>query len=299
MFTIDFFDEWAYAIRYEDPDESYGRILHHLNEQRRLLPLAQWKQYAGAFQKHRVHKLLCQCPLYRRAFQKPRGYPGDAVLFDFIYGLEPLPADTSPLGEQFYRWQLMQSVCRSIRARRDLVAETIDGLADRVRRPAILSVGCGHLREAHKSRAVTEGRIDRFRALDQDWQTLSVVESELPRIEIANTSVRDLLAGKANFKGTDLVYSLGLYDYLEDATATKLTRILFEMVRPGGSILVANFAPNLPDIGLMEAGMDWWLRYRDEVACERFTWGISDRHPRRLFRDRDYNSVFIEINKLS
>jgi SAM-dependent methyltransferase len=204
------------------------------------------------------------------------------------------------MGEQFYRWQFEQSACRSVRARRNLLAEKIDALAENVRRPRILAVACGHLREAQQSRAVAGGRVDRFFAVDQDPDSLDLVDREqrASGIEAVNASVRSLVAGKSDLEDLDLVYSAGLFNYLADATAVILTRALFDMLRPGGSVLIANFAPNLPDIGLMEAGMDWWLTYRDEAACERLTLEIPGRHPRRVFRDRYHNIVFVEVGKL-
>lgn len=46
--------------------------------------------------------------------------------------------------------------------------------------------------------------------------------------------------------------------------AQATTTAMFDMLRSGGRLLLANFPPALADIGYMEACMDWWLIYRDE-----------------------------------
>ena len=39
---------------------------------------------------------------------------------------------------------------------------------------------------------------------------------------------------------------------------------MFEMVKPGGLMLIPNFAPQVRDRGYLETFMDWNLIYRDE-----------------------------------
>jgi len=46
-----------------------------------------WPQYAQACLQDPVCNLLYQDPFTYRAFSKPRGYAGDAVMMDYIYGL--------------------------------------------------------------------------------------------------------------------------------------------------------------------------------------------------------------------
>jgi hypothetical protein len=129
-----------------------------------------WAGYARACLNHPVCRLLHQDPLTYRAFSKPRGYAGDAVMMDYIYGL----------GE----------------------------------------------------------------------------------------AVRQILSGKANPGQFDFVYAGGLFDYLSAATASALTRKMFEMTRPGGLMLIPNFLAGARDSGYMESFMNWHLVYRDHAAMQ-------------------------------
>jgi hypothetical protein len=49
-----------------------------------------------------VFRLIQEDPFTRRAFEKPRGYPGDAALLDYVYdgvnAAASLPVTTSNLG---------------------------------------------------------------------------------------------------------------------------------------------------------------------------------------------------------
>ena len=118
-------------------------------------------------------------------------------------------------------------------------------------------------------------------------------------------SIRQLLSQKANLGDFDLVYSTGLFDYLQQTTAQRLTSAMFEMLRPRGRLLVANFLPGIRDIGYMESFMDWKLIYRTrqemlEVSAEHPP-GRDPRHP-DLHRgkqnaDEKQNIIFLQITK--
>jgi hypothetical protein len=73
-----------------------------------------------------------------------------------------------------------------------------------------------------------------------------------------------LLADKAGMGHFHLVYAAGLFDYLEDSVAKRLIERMWAMTHPGGRLMIANFMPDIPDAGYMEAFMDWWLIYREE-----------------------------------
>lgn len=63
-------------------------------------------------------------------------------------------------------------------------------------------------------------------------------------------------------------------------------------------MVLANFLPNIPYIGYMEALMDWWLIYRSETEMQTLVTGIKQHiQGSHLFRDPDENIVFMEIIK--
>ena len=116
------------------------------------------------------------------------------------------------------------------------------------------------MREAELSSALAEGRIGEFLALDQDPQSLAHVQRELGEkgVQTVQSSVRAILAEKTGFENMNLIYAAGLYDYLSDRVAARLTRLMFDMLAPGGRLVIANFAPCLPEVGYMETFMAWY-----------------------------------------
>ncbi|WNG42491.1 class I SAM-dependent methyltransferase [Archangium minus] len=248
---------------------------------------------------HPLREVIHQCPYTRHGFEKPRGYAGDAVLIDYLY--EEHQGPLSPMGRDIYHFLWNQSGPRSVRERRELLAQEIDATAERVHQPRILSVACGHLREAEHSRAVAEGHVGDFIAFDQDPDSLEVVAQQHPShlVRPVCGTVRSILMGKTSFPEMDLIYSAGLYDYLSEAVASRLTRLLFGMLRPGGRLLVGNFATRTPDAGYLEAFMDWWLLYRDENQVRAFA---SEINPEEIasveqFRDSVQNVIYMVLTR--
>lgn len=257
--------------------------------------------------RHPIKEIMHLCPMTRRSFYKPRGYAGDAVMLDHIYGLgeakfAPHPAT---LEGQVYFATINSASVRAVRFRRDILAKLIDETVHRVGdgRARIFSIAAGHLREAELSQAVTGGRVGELIALDQDVESLAVINRDYAgrNIRTVHGSVRQLIGGKSKFSGCDLVYAAGLFDYLEQPVGKRLVENMFDMVRPGGKIMVANFVHDIPDVGYMEAMMDWWLVYRSQEQVADLFSGLPQECIGKLeiFCDPDQNIIFATADKLA
>jgi hypothetical protein len=277
-------------------------LVSGLNELRRAASPEEWRtMLQPQVLSHRVGSLVWQDPFTAHSYKKPRGYAGDAALLDYIYGHAPPPPQTSLLGREIFKFTCNSHAPRSVRARAGVLAEMIDQTADEFPSPRILSIACGHVRELHRSKAVSAGKIGEFLALDQDTQSLDHVASEFApaNVKPVLASVRSILAEKSTFERLNLVYAAGLYDYLSDRVAARLTRLMFDMLAPGGRLLVANFTPRLGDIGYMETFMAWDLIYRepDQMTSLAKDIASSEWHSHRLFWDEQESIVFLEISK--
>jgi extracellular factor (EF) 3-hydroxypalmitic acid methyl ester biosynthesis protein len=220
--------------------------------------------------------LLSKCPYIQRARTKPRGYAGDAVMMDYLYGLyaTDLLKGLDAIGEEIFRTTTNSTAASAVRYRRRLISNAID-VACQASGQSILSVACGHLREAECSLSVNAQQFGSFYALDHDPESLKVVAESYGHLGVTpvRSSVSRILAGKPipempTEEPLHFIYSAGLYDYLDDPTAAALTAKLAGRLAPQGRILLANFLPGHKDVGFMEAVMDWHLIYRTPAELE-------------------------------
>ncbi|WP_052518784.1 class I SAM-dependent methyltransferase [Archangium violaceum] len=281
-------------------------LLSSLGHARATLVPEDWRRFCiETCRPHPVHSLVRQEPFTRRGFEKPRRYAGDAVMLDFVYeDLAPERLGTTATGVELNRFLCAQTSTASLRGRRDYLARYIDKVSEERADARILSVACGHLRESRRSRAVQQRQVSEFLALDQDLQSLGVIDSELGYLGIKPVagSVKDILRDQLRFEDMDLVYASGLYDYLPQPVAIRLTAQLFSMLRPGGRLLLANYADPHKDSAFkayMEACMDWWLIYRDESEVAGWMSDIPRSQLRRqaLFRDETENLIYLELTR--
>ncbi|MFL5583163.1 MAG: class I SAM-dependent methyltransferase [Gemmatimonadaceae bacterium] len=296
------FDATVARIEAGELAPAMDMMIDGLLELRAGYPVEQWRQFSQYdCLHHPIREIAHADPMTRRAFLKPRGYPGDAGILDLIYRVVPLPADTTPNGVRVYNFTTGHPACLSVRTRREALARVVDETAERVSRPRILSMACGHLREAQISRAVASGAVGAYYAVDQDKDSLAIVDRELgpSGINAMCESVRGLVTGRVDLSDLDLAYAAGLYDYLGLPVATAVTRAMLNMMKPGGRVLVANFAPNLRDIGYMETFMAWNLIYRDESAMLEIAAGLprGEVASSRVYREADENIVYLEVVK--
>jgi extracellular factor (EF) 3-hydroxypalmitic acid methyl ester biosynthesis protein len=244
-----------------------GPELSHLHE--RAITSGCEDALIAAIRKHPLFDLCQQDPYTARAFKKPRGFAGDAVMMDFVYsGLAP--EETSHLGRQIFLATTRVPMGLSVLYRRSLLQSQINDCISRQPSCRILSVASGHCREIEGSLLFESGFDAEFVALDQDSEAAAVVARDYahPRLQVLTERVKALALGKIGIGQFDLIYSAGLYDYLPDGIASLLTARLVSMLKPGGRLLIGNFLHSSYGRGYLEAFMDWRLNYRSEAELK-------------------------------
>jgi hypothetical protein len=245
-----------------------------------------------------------QDPLTERAFFKPRGFPGDAVLLDMFYGeegVQPYVDEATPLGQEIYRYTSAGMAATALRRRKEVLATMIDRVSDADDETHIMTIGCGHLREAGLSQAVQNRKIGRFLAVDRDADCLRVVREKWGPfgVETAESTVNELIDAAPDLGDFNLVYAAGPYDLLPRPAAIRLTNALFEATRPGGLLLVTNFLEGIKDVGYMDAFMDWRIHHRDAAEMFALTSGLpeDDIADRRTFAEETGGIVFLAVRR--
>jgi extracellular factor (EF) 3-hydroxypalmitic acid methyl ester biosynthesis protein len=250
---------------------------------------------------HALHALVREDPYTERAATKPRGYAGDAVMMDYIYSGQP-PEGTSELGRTIFGATTRVSMGLSVLYRRQLLKSQIDDVVVTREGGRILSVASGHARELEGSLVQSPLFAGEVVALDQDPLSCNEVQRVhgSPRVRVLHQGVRDLLAKPADELGRfDLVYSAGLYDYLPDILARRLTVRLAQLLAPGGRLLIANFVPGGSGRGYMELFMDWTLVLRDEAQMLALLRAADPEGQGQIssFLDPHRNVVYAELQR--
>ncbi|WP_407176714.1 class I SAM-dependent methyltransferase [Bradyrhizobium sp. STM 3562] len=293
-------DEVSQMFSTQPAADAMSCLVSGLCDLRERLDGHEWRLLRSEWMHHPLARVVHQDPLTSWSYRKPRGYPGDARLLDFIYGETNIAAQVSSatrLGREIYGFTSEMACAAAIRERRGIVAKLVDRVAhERGRQISVLSIGAGHLREAARSRALAEGNVARWMAVDQDKEALAYLArtfSESP-IRPVGGSVTSLIAGQHELGSFDVIYAAGVYDHVSERVAKRLTETAFAMLHPGGELLFANFARGIHDAGYMETFMDWRLLFRDEGEIEEIWSDLPGQAiaSRRLFRDANRNVIY-------
>ena len=215
---------------------------------------------------HDIFPSLQQDPYTHRAYTKPRGYAGDAVLMDYVYEAMP-KTKLSSMGAGVFQATTQASMGLSLVHRKTLLSSYINDTVSQNRPFRILSIASGHCRELKGSLVLEPTYKGEYVAIEADALSCAEIMNTYPqdKVHVIQESIQDILSGKTNLGGNfDLIYSASLFDYLSTAVAANLVACLSNLLRKQGRLLVSNFIPQSYSRGYMECFMDWKLIYRTE-----------------------------------
>ena len=236
--------------------------------------------------------------VWRRAYQKPLGYPGDYQVMVAAYDHDPLRSGHGQglYGEVLHALMTTHlSVC--IQGRSALTRDAI--LAHAAENPngggvyRVANVGAGPAREIEQMLAAPSlPRRMEITLVEQDTEALDYVHGRIfphlmrhsgqVRLNGLNASFVDLLRGGRLYDALgpqDAIYSLGLIDYFAQTTARRVARGLYEKLKPGGLMVLCNMkqAPH-STYWPLEFLCDWSLVYRNEEQMRDLLRDIPAEH---------------------
>jgi extracellular factor (EF) 3-hydroxypalmitic acid methyl ester biosynthesis protein len=277
--------------------KTISKLFRTLFEMRRDMSKVDWDNFCNDARQHPLFDLMKQDPFTMHGISRPRGYPGDAALMDYLYRITPI--NTTEFGKQAYDFMSNAPEGKGVCNRAQLIAALIDKIAQN--KPIrVLSVASGHLREAAMSQAVFDGKVE-ITAFDQDPISLEIIsKSGIPNVKTMQGSVARLILGRyPELKDFDLVYAAGLYDYLSERIAEVMTTWMVEATKSGGTTLLTNFVHGTPSVGYMEAFMNWHLIYRSMDELVTTTDEVKDQiSSSTTYFDADNVIAFVELKKV-
>jgi hypothetical protein len=270
---------------------------------RSLADCTQWEQQIGdqpevlkgaqARYRAAIWPWFDQSWFMHRALVKPRGYPGDYELLTAIYNRQ---TRSKGFGGYLDRYFLNTTLGRAVPARMRAVREfLLEELNAREGDVSILNVASGPCREYTEQFFPTQGRNVRLTCLDNDQMALDfVTDNVVPhiadRIQVDTVRFNALRMtssrhNRERFGRPDIIYSVGLCDYIPDQYLIPMLRTWRESVAEGGVVYVAFKDCLLYDKAEYQWLVDWYFYQRTENDC------------RRLFLEAGYDVGAMDITR--
>lgn len=197
---------------------------------------------------------IYQSQLLERFYKKPRGYPGDYLMFEQIYDNKSISdCFGSLLDEYILSYSLAKSMLNRKSIMQDLLLEYVTKTPKK--KIKIANIGSGGGREIREIiNSFPKTKEIEFLFIDQDLEALNYAELNL--VLPKNISFRYIQANAEEIIGFkdfsrldeqekfDIVYSLGLIDYFHDNVLLKFIKYWLLHVNTGGRLVIASCSSN-------------------------------------------------------
>ncbi|AKU93294.1 SAM-dependent methyltransferase [Vulgatibacter incomptus] len=260
-------------------------------------------QLHRAYLKRHVAPLFAESPFMRRALEKPLGYAGDYEMMNMLY--RDHREGSTLFGKALNLYSTNEEAAIANINRIEFLGAMIRERIERADRDRIriASIGCGPAREiaALLNKSPELGaRLD-VALVDQEDRSIAYCEKTLAplaratnaRVQVIRESVRRLLTAQALGEALgerELIYSAGLFDYLNERTSRALISILYGALADGGRLAVGNVAHHNPSRWTMEYFSEWFLIHRTPEELLRLAEGLSPA-PRQVRVDAEPSGV--------
>jgi hypothetical protein len=215
------------------------------------------------------------------ASKKPRGYPGDFEMMNHVYNDVTISRDV--IGKYFDRYHLDMGYAQAVRGRKNKMVQLLKSTMNECKRPSlrVLNIPCGPARDVQEFVTCRDLRKDlklEIVCVDYDLEALKFAKDAIRNIpqnikidfQQGNiiSYVRHPEQHLSKFGKFDLVYSIGLADYLPDKILQKMIEFSWKLLRKDGVLIYAfkiedrdPFAPVPP-----KWGCDWEFVSRSMAA---------------------------------
>ncbi|MDQ3262388.1 MAG: class I SAM-dependent methyltransferase [Myxococcota bacterium] len=267
----------------------------------------------GYYFRRQAWEFILGSELLKRTNLKPRGYAGDAEIMQMLY--ENRYVGNYVFNKLMHKHPADTAASQAVRNRRQLVPKVLRRVAQESPVQGkgafrVLSLACGpawELRDVFQSPEEFERYY--FAVLDQDPHALECARNTVQHIESTrgnkiqidyfSDSVRTMLRTRKiadRFGRYHFIYSMGLFDYLTPPVARATLSKMFDLLLPGGTMLVGNFHAPSPDRIYMEYWADWVLYYRSEEEMLELVEKLPGAKPRVFFEETGVQ-MFLELQK--
>lgn len=205
-----------------------------------------------------------ECSLmHNRTRKKPCGYAGDYLLLDWIYTKKTAETGAGKFFDELFH---SYEAAISVRNRKEyLKKKCCELLKEKGQRIDVLDLGCGSCRDVREIyQSLSNAHKIHFHCVDSDPRAVEYAKNLLDgKIEKYSIEIRvaNAFRLKTN-KKYDLIWSAGMFDYLEKRVAVILLKKIWRNLKENGRIIFGNFSPQNPTRKGMELVGRWYLIHR-------------------------------------
>ncbi len=192
--------------------------------------------------------LLADSYLLSRARKWFRGYPGDFETLEAIY--KGSAQSNEGIGLYMDTYFLKRQLARGVRDRKDFLRDyLVKELSGRSNGQKILNIACGSCRELYDMAETLNNHQAAMTCTDSDEDALRYAEEILFRRDlevlptfVKHNAIKFISREKTaeTFGAQDIIYSAGLFDYLNDDTLIRIFKSLYALLNEGG-VFIAPF----------------------------------------------------------
>ncbi|HOT46487.1 MAG TPA: class I SAM-dependent methyltransferase [Spirochaetota bacterium] len=233
----------------------------------------------------KIKKLFRECgipvgiksEIVKHAFTKPSGYAGDYGIIEMVYNEKIISRGFGYCADKRF---LRDDYARAVRSRKSKMREILTDYLHSITSPGVevLNIACGSSRELQEMFDIAtfdSSKKIKITLVDHDQEALdfsrNVLKNVPSNVEISflKHSVYDYVKNPDPYRtilaGKDIVYTIGLADYIPDQPLKSLIAFFYSLLNHGGKLIIAhkdskNYSPLAPDWWC-----DWTFHLRNEA----------------------------------
>lgn len=260
----------------EQVNEYSNLLVDALN--RNIISEPEREKAIGAYVFRETFSLFMMSSILDRSFAKPRGYAGDYFTLELIYRNHPV--GDGRLGPLIDKWALNLPAAQAVQNRREFLTSAIKDIYSNWNKEwamPVTSLASGPARELFDLFGEPSPPYLHMTCIDIDSEALSFTSETAFDIDISkhmNFCQDNLIhlakgRGKTVLMPQQIIYSVGLIDYLGDDEVVDLLNWIFDNLLPGGQTIIGNFDVSNPNKLFMDHILEWELIHRSSSDLKR------------------------------
>jgi len=294
--------------------EVCNNIRHVLNKAQKIEKIIEegpaLKKIKQAFREE-IKDFIDKSRLIQRGAFKLSGYPGDFKTIEIFYDKKPISQGIGFGGDKYV---LQDSYVKAVRMRKDMMKEELVSFIKKSQSSslAIMNLGCGSCRELREllSKMLVNKKLN-FTLVDWDKKALQFSKKSLESLNISNNikfkfkklNIFEFFRSPDKYskmlKKQDLIYSIGLADYMPNIIFGETIKFCFDLLKEKGTLMISHKNVKVHKSYASDWFCDWNFYPRNiEDAKKAINESLKGyKFTSKIVREKTNHIFFMVVNK--